>query len=112
MRQVRAELAMGKAWSMGGPWDYGGPHPADYGLIGHVHSLETFVPRTPNASNGVHFVEFDLAELSGLWGKPPYDYQKGNAAWSAHSVEQRVAFMVAGYRAWCSEVAHVDIDSI
>jgi hypothetical protein len=94
------------------PWDYGGPHPADYGLIGHVHSLETFVPRTPNAFDGVHFVEFDLAELSGLWGKPPYDYQEGNAAWSAHSVEQRVAFMVAGYRAWCSEVAHVDIDSI
>ena len=111
MRQVRAELAMGKAWSMGGPWDYGGPHPADYGLIGHVHSLETFVPRTPSAFDGVHWVSNDLAEQSGLWGKPR-DWKKGDAAWLAHSVEERVALMVAGYRTWCSEVAHVDIDSI
>jgi hypothetical protein len=113
MQQVRAELAMSKARSMGGPlglrrW----LHPADYGLIGHIQSLETFVPRTPNAFDGVHFVEFDLAELSGLWGKPPDDYQEGNAAWSAHSVEERVALMGAGYRTCCSEVGHVDIDSI
>jgi hypothetical protein len=94
------------------PWDYGGLHPADYGLIGHIQSLETFVPRIPSAFDGVHFVEFDLAEMSGLWPKEPYDCQKGATAWSAHSVQQRVALMVAGYRTWCSQVAHVDIDSI
>jgi hypothetical protein len=78
-----------------------------------IQSLETFVPTTPSAFDGVHWVQLDLAEQSGLFGgKPPYDYQKGAAAWAAHSVEQRIELMVAGYRTWCSKIAQIDMDSI
>jgi hypothetical protein len=65
-------------------------HTANHRLIGHIQSLETFVPRTPSAFDGVHWVSNDLAELSGLWGKP-WDWKKGDAACSALGRRTRCA---------------------
>ncbi len=72
------------------------------GLIGSITSIETLVPTKSSDLDGVHLIEPDLMGLSGLRLE----------AWDALSVEQRCSAIVAGFRNWCIEVAHVDPSAI
>jgi hypothetical protein len=81
------------------------------GLVGRIESIETLVPRKLAALDGVHWIQPDLAALSGVFfdgGK--FDCPKGMAAWSACSVEQRCSLVVRGFRTWCAEVAGINVD--
>ena len=82
------------------------------GLVGRIDFIETLVPRKPAALDGVHFVEPELAYFSGLFRDDlnNFDCPKGMTAWSACSVEERCSLVVTGYRAWCAEVAGINID--
>jgi hypothetical protein len=71
-------------------------------LIGSIKSIETLVPTKSSAFDGVHLIEPDLMGLSGLRA----------AAWNALDIEQRCSTIVAGFRNWCIEVAHVDPSAI
>lgn len=60
---------------------------------------------------GIHFIESDLAELSGLWARAPaYNWPEGFARWGVCPVPERCERVAAGFREWCREVAGQDRD--
>lgn len=77
-----------------------------------IRELSTLQPRRVADLAGVHFVEPDLAELSGLWPRPPvYNWSHGWDRWQACPVPERCEHVVAGFREWCREVAGVAEDA-
>lgn len=73
-----------------------------------IRDLSTFRPWQPSDLDGVHFVEPDLAELSGLWASPPsYNWSEGWDRWQACSLTERCERVSVGFRDWCREVAGV-----
>jgi hypothetical protein len=79
-------------------------------LVATLRELSGFQPGQASELTGVHFVEADLAELSGLWERPPrYNRPEGFLRWQAYPVPERCERVAAGFRSWCREVAGVDI---
>jgi hypothetical protein len=78
-------------------------------LVGRIESIEALVPRRPEALDGVHLIEPELARLGGAFSERG-SYSDCLAAWSARSVEQRCSMVVTGFRTWCAEVAGIDLD--
>ena len=81
----------------------GVPHPSVT-----LRELSTLQPWQPSDLGGVHFVEPDLAELSGLWARhPDYHWLEGVQRWNACQVPERCERVAAGFREWCRDVAEV-----
>lgn len=75
-----------------------------------IRDLTGFQPTSVAELAGVHFVESALAELSGLWPRPPaYDWREGLARWESCTVPERCERVAAGFRQWCREVASVEV---
>jgi hypothetical protein len=71
-----------------------------------IRELSGFQPWQATDLGGVHFVETELAELSGLWPPlPAYNWPEGRARWGACPVSERCERVAAGFREWCREVA-------
>lgn len=68
-----------------------------------LRALVPFRPWCVEDFNGIHYIEPDLAELSGLWGQP-YDRPDGKKRWQALGLMQRKALVVAGYKQWAYEM--------
>lgn len=76
-------------------------------LVGTLRELSPLAPYQVSDLNGVHFLEADLAELSGLWGQEN-DWHKGLARWKDSSVEDRCGLVASGFRSWWREVTDID----
>jgi hypothetical protein len=71
-----------------------------------ILELSVLQPRSAEDLAGVHFIETDLAELSGLWEQPPrYNWPEGFLRWQACSMPERYERVAAGYRSWCRDIA-------
>lgn len=81
------------------------------GLSATIRELAGLQPRGAAELEGVHFVEPDLAELSGLWAPPHDSWPEGLARWQASAVPERCERVAAGFRSWCREVAGVDLSA-
>jgi hypothetical protein len=76
--------------------------------VATIRELSGFQPWRVEDLAGVHFVESDLAELSGLWERPPrYNWPDGLLRWKACTIPERCERVAAGFRSWCCEVAGV-----
>lgn len=79
-------------------------------LVATIVELSVLRPSRSEELASVHFVEPELAELSGLWKRlPQHDWHAGLADWHARSVAERSELIVTGYRLWCREVAGVNV---
>ncbi len=78
-------------------------------LLGTIRELAGLQPLRAADLTGVHFVEPELAMLSGLWEQSFRNWLEGVARWLASSVEERCERVAAGFRQWCREVAGVDL---
>jgi hypothetical protein len=79
-------------------------------VVASIRGLTGLEPIQAAELAGVHFVESDLAELSGLWEPPPrYDWPQGFARWQECPVSERCERVAAGFRSWCRAVAGMDI---
>ena len=70
-----------------------------------IRNLSTLQPWQPADLNGIHFVEYELARLSGLW--EGVNGLEGWDRWEACSVGERCERVTAGFREWCREVVGV-----
>jgi hypothetical protein len=78
-------------------------------LVARIRDLSGLQPRRAADLAGIHFVEPDLADLSGLWERPPrFKWTEGLLRWQACPVTERCDRVAAGYRSWCREVAGLD----
>jgi hypothetical protein len=61
---------------------------------------------------GIHFIEPDLAQMSGLWELPPqFNWPAGLARWQECPVSERCERVASGFREWCREVAGIGRDA-
>jgi hypothetical protein len=67
-------------------------------LMGRIEALESLVPETPRAFDGVHRVQPWLADLAGF-------NVEQRVAWADLSPAARCEAMAAGFNAWRIEVA-------
>ena len=72
---------------------------------GRIDSIETFLPIAAGAFDGVHFVEGWLPYLT-------HGAEQDNGDWRARPAQERCSAMAAGFRAWCVEVAGLDLSTI
>jgi hypothetical protein len=76
-----------------------------------IRELSEFQPWRASDLGSIHFVEAELAELSGFWARRPvYNWPEGLARWEACPVPERCERVAAGFRKWCREVAGVSPD--
>ena len=71
-------------------------NPSADGLSAKIVDLSEIQPLQPDELAGVHYVESDLAELSGVVEE-----------WDSLSVQARCEQISTGYRKWCVEVAGI-----
>jgi hypothetical protein len=80
--------------------------------IATLREIVDLRPGEADALLGIHYLEPDLAELTGLWVTGPgYNWEEGCRLWRECTIGERCARIAAGYRAWCEEVAGVDSDA-
>lgn len=73
-----------------------------------VTELSTLQPFQTSDLDGIHYLQSDLAELSGLFGEGrTFNWPTGLINWKACSVGERSERVANGYRLWCQEVAGV-----
>lgn len=78
--------------------------------VGTLRELSSLQPHAPGLLSEVHFVEGELARLSGLWNLADA-WDAGLARWHRLTVDERCNRVADGYRAWAQEVAGVVLPS-
>jgi hypothetical protein len=75
-----------------------------------IREISAFHPVNLRSFDDVHFLESDLAELSGIWQPDPdYSWPAGYARWLELPILERCQRLVAGYIAWCHDVAGIGV---
>lgn len=78
-------------------------------LHGLIKEVSTLLPNRHTLQD-IHYVEGDLAELSGFWDSgPSINWKQGRARWNAESIESRLLALEKGFGDWCREVAKIDL---
>jgi hypothetical protein len=77
--------------------------------IATVVEFSTLQPFLSSELEGIHYLESDLAELSGLFGRgKQFNWPTGLVNWKACSVDERSERVASGYRSWRQGVADLD----